>query len=160
MTEVRVARPAELASCLEVRRQVFVVEQDVWVDEEVDGKDPECTHFVAINGAKTVGTARLRVTESGEARAERVAVLTQMRGQGLGHALMNLLEAEAARQGHLRIVLHAQVDVIAFYEARGYEVFGEEFLDARIRHRAMAKGLEQETGNQLNATSPQPSRSS
>ena len=141
MPEVRVATRAELSLCLEIRHDVFVLEQDVTVDEDVDGLDPDCTQFIAFTREGPVGTARMRRADDGEVRAERVAVLASARGLGLGALLMDVLEEEARRQGELTVVLHAQVDVVAFYMKRGYEPFGAQFLDARILHQAMRKDL-------------------
>lgn len=141
MPEVRVATPEELSDCLSIRHDVFVLEQDVTIEEDVDGLDADCVQFVAITDEGPVGTARMRRTEDGEVRAERVAVRPSARGLGLGALLMDVLEEEARRQGETAVVLHAQVDVVPFYSKRGYQPFGPRFLDARILHQAMRKPL-------------------
>ena len=135
---VRIARADELADCIEVRREVFVVGQDVPETLEVDGLDPECIHFIATVEDKAVGTARLRFVD-GSAKAERVAVLETARGLHLGHRLMDALEAEARRRGHQEVVLSAQVPVISFYERRGYRAEGPVYKDAGIDHRTMRR---------------------
>lgn len=140
MIRVHLARPEELDLCLEIRRIVFIEEQAVAEDIEVDGRDPEATHFLAEHGGRLVGTARLRAVH-GEAKAERVAVLAEARGLGVGAALMAALEAEAARRGLAAVVLGAQEHAVPFYEKLGYGVFGAAFLDADIPHRWMRKGL-------------------
>jgi predicted GNAT family N-acyltransferase len=139
--DVRVASAADLPALLALRHEVFVIGQDVPPDLEVDGLDPICTHFVAREGAAIVGTARLRVTEDGHAKAERVAVSASHRGRRIGAAVMAALEAEAARLGHDEIVLNAQVAVIPFYEGLGYAAEGPVFDDAGIDHRKMRKSL-------------------
>lgn len=136
----RVASPEELPRCLAIRREVFIEEQAVPEDEEVDGRDGEALHFLAFAGGEPVGTARLRITADGHAKAERVAVRAPWRGRGAGHAVMSALEAEALRRGHREVLLSAQVQVIPFYEARGYAAYGPEFMDAGIPHRRMKKG--------------------
>jgi predicted GNAT family N-acyltransferase len=138
---VRSARPAELARCLEIRREVFVVEQGVPLDEEIDGRDARCLHLLALAGDEAVGTARLRFTEDGHAKAERVAVRRAAREAGVGALLMRALEDEARARGHDRLVLNAQVPVLSFYEKLGYVIDGPEFLEAGIAHRAMSKRL-------------------
>lgn len=140
MTRVRLATPEELGLCLDIRRVVFIEEQAVAEDIEVDGRDPEATHFLAEREGRLVGTARLREVH-GEAKAERVAVLREDRGLGVGVALMVALEAEAARRGLRAVVLGAQEHAVPFYERLGYRVFGAAFLDADIPHRWMRKGL-------------------
>ena len=135
---------ADRAAALDVRRVVFVEGQGVPEDLEVDGLDPVCTHFVAENleGGRwrVVGAARLR-SKGDRAKCERVAVLEAHRGQGLGVLLMAALEDEAREQGYGRVVLHAQVQVVEFYEKLGYKAEGLVFDEAGIDHRSMSKRL-------------------
>src|SRR5438093_478147 len=98
-----------------------------------------CRH--AFDAGDAVGTARLRETEGGRVKAERVAVRRSVRRSGIGRALMRALEDEVRARGHRELVLNAQVAVIAFYERLGYRVEGPEFLEAGIPHRAMRKPL-------------------
>lgn len=135
---------ADLSACHEIRRTVFVVEQGVADDEEWDDLDGECTHFVALNPGP-VGTARLRAMPGGVAKAQRVAVLRGARGQGVGAALMESLEAEARARGHREVQLGAQVGALGFYRSLGYEAYGAEFEEAGIPHRWMRKALAAET---------------
>lgn len=133
------------ASLFAVRRRVFIDEQAVRPDEDVDGLDPECLHFLALaldgDGGEPVGAARLRDAGGGVAKAERVAVLREHRGRGVGEALMRALEQAARERGFRQVRLGAQLTALGFYERLGYAAEGEEFLDARIRHRHMVKEL-------------------
>ncbi len=138
---VRRATDGELARCLALRHEVFVVGQGVPAALEVDGLDPVCTHFVALSDGSLVGTARLRVTEEGHAKAERVAVRAGLRGQGIGAALMRAIEAEARRRGFAELRLHAQALVVPFYQGLGYAAEGPPFEEAGIPHRAMRRAL-------------------
>jgi predicted GNAT family N-acyltransferase len=141
LTHARRARSDELALCFDIRREVFVAEQGVPVDEEIDGRDARCLHFLAFVATDAVGTARLRFTDDGHAKAERVAVRRAVRATGAGTLLMRALEAEARARGHDRLVLNAQVPVLPFYEKLGYVIDGPEFKEAGIAHRAMSKRL-------------------
>lgn len=120
---------------------MFIVEQEVPEDLEIDGLDENCLHVLAEReeaGAwRPVGTARLRVTEDGVAKAERVAVDRQVRGLGVGWQLMRRLEKEAWSQGHRSVVLGAQLSALPFYEKLGYQAYGGQFMDAGIPHRMM-----------------------
>ncbi len=138
---VRRAGPEEFPLCLEIRREVFVEEQGVAWDEELDGLDPECVQFLAFDGETVVGTARLRVTEEGLAKAERVAVRAAWRKRSVGRALMDALEIEAAKRGLAEMFLAAQLGAIPFYERLGYRAEGPRFLEAEIVHRHMRKPL-------------------
>lgn len=139
--QVRRARPDELSLCLGIRREVFIEGQNVPEAEEVDGLDPACTHFLAFSDGEPAGTARLRITGDGHAKVERVAVLERFRGRALGDALMDAIEAATAEMGHPEAVLAAQVQVIPFYERRGWIAEGPVFMDAGIPHRTMRKRL-------------------
>jgi predicted GNAT family N-acyltransferase len=137
---VRRALGAERAACFEIRRRVFTVEQRVPEAEEFDGLDDDALHFVAEQAGRAVGTARLRI-QGGVARAQRVAVLPELRGAGIGRELMRALEAEARARGIGEVVLHAQVPVIPFYERLGYVAEGDVFFEAEIPHRTMRRTL-------------------
>ncbi|MEM7675321.1 MAG: GNAT family N-acetyltransferase, partial [Myxococcota bacterium] len=134
---VRFARPEELDDCIEIRRDVFVVGQNVPEALEVDGLDDSCLHVIARMGQHPVGTARLRITTDGHAKVERVAVREEARSQRIGHRLMDALEEEARRLGHQEVVLSAQVAVVGFYRSRGYAEEGPVYLDADIEHQTM-----------------------
>lgn len=139
-TQVRIAAPDELPLCHRVRHEVFVVGQQVPLHEDLDGLDPLCLHLLAFVDGDAVGTARLRDVH-GHAKIERVAVRDAWRGQGFGKRLMERLHAEALRLGYDEAALNAQIQVVSFYEALGYEAHGEPFVDAGIWHRAMRRGL-------------------
>jgi predicted GNAT family N-acyltransferase len=132
--------PDALEVCFSIRRTVFVEGQGVSEAAEIDGLDPDCTHFLAHVEEAPVATARLRET-GGLAKAERVAVLEAERSRGVGRALMEALEAEALARGLGEVLLHAQVPVIPFYEKLGYAAEGDVFLEDDIAHRVMRKKL-------------------
>ncbi|MFQ5697110.1 MAG: GNAT family N-acetyltransferase [Myxococcota bacterium] len=132
--------PEALAPCLEIRRQVFVLGQGVPEEVDRDSLEEDAAHLLIRIRGRPVATARLRYREDA-ARAERVAVLEESRGRGLGRALMDALEREARRRKLRRMTLHAQVAVVRFYERLGYEAEGPVFEEAGIPHRAMSKAL-------------------
>lgn len=126
-----------LAHCLAIRRTVFIEEQGVAEEEEVDGLDPDCLHLLATRDGEPVGAARLRPYGPGVVKAERVAVLREARGEGIGAALMQGLHLLARRQGAEEVVLAAQLTALPFYERLAYVAEGPVFLDAGIEHRRM-----------------------
>lgn len=141
LTIRRIEGDGDLEECRAIRRTVFIEEQGVSEEEEWDGRDGDCVHFLALAGTRPIGTARLRITPDGEARAQRVAVLPARREQNIGRKLMDALEKEARELGHTEMVLEGQVQAIPFYERIGYCPEGDEFLDAGIPHRLMRKAL-------------------
>ena len=121
------------AEATEIRRMVFIEEQRVPLEEEWDGRDPECRHFLALLEGLPVGTARLLP----DAHIGRVAVLARARGSGIGAALMAAAIEAARRDGHPAVELAAQTHALAFYARLGFTPFGDEFIDAGILHRNM-----------------------
>lgn len=136
----RRAHPHELSRALAIRREVFVEGQGVPLELEIDGLDPEALHLILEDQGELVGTARMRIVGAA-AKAERVAVLARARGRGAGRLLMDALEAEARALALEEVVLHAQTDVLGFYERLGYAAEGPVFDDAGIPHRKMRKRL-------------------
>lgn len=121
---------------LELRQEVFVVEQGVPVEEEIDSHDPAATHFVAIHEGEVVGTLRI-VFMPEHAKIGRVAVRRAHRGQGIARQMMNAAMEHCRALGVGRFFLTAQTDKVGLYEKLGFAAFGEEFLDAGIPHLAM-----------------------
>ncbi|MFB6228635.1 MAG: GNAT family N-acetyltransferase [Halobacteriales archaeon] len=150
MTDVHVVETDEgYEDALSVRYSVFVDEQGVDPDLEVDDHEEESTHFVAYEAGDPVGVARLREyehvptveREKPTAKIERMAVLRNYRGRGLGRTILEAVEETARKQGFERARLHAQIRSAGFYEALGYERVSEEFEEAGIPHVAMEKRL-------------------
>ena len=134
-----------LQRCLDIRKAVFVIEQSVPIELELDEYDTlaaECTHFIALPGDTAaldaaLGTARLIQAADGQGKAQRVAVLQSARGNGVGRALMVAIHEHARREGLHTMVLGAQMSAIPFYERLDYEAYGPVFDDAGIDHRMM-----------------------
>ena len=136
---VRVLSWAEGEAVLsELRRRVFIEEQQVPEELEWDGEDAQALHFLAMIEGQPVGCARLLP----DGHIGRMAVLKAWRGRGAGRRLMKviLMEAERLRLGHL--FLNAQTRAVGFYLKYGFNQVGGEFPDARIPHVRMEKTLD------------------
>lgn len=121
-----------------VRMMVFVAEQKVPLEEEIDALDPESTHFVAWDDERaTLGCARL----TPDGRIGRVAVLKPFRGRGVGARLMEAAVEEAREKGFPRVVLNAQTHARGFYERLGFRAEGELFDECGIEHIRMVLDL-------------------
>ena len=131
----------DVPTCQALRRVVFIDEQGVSEADEVDGLDGRAMHLLAWDGACPVGTARLLV--KGEVgKIGRVCVLPEVRGSGLGAALIGAALEELGRiPGVTEAYLGSQSHATGFYEKLGFVAFGEEFLDAGIPHRHMRRAL-------------------
>ena len=114
-----------------IRFAVFVEEQKVPAESEIDESDPRCVHALARDAdGKAVGTGRLLP----DGHIGRMAVLPEARGRGVGSALLAALMAEARRRGHAQAVLSAQTHAIPFYRRHGYAVVSGEYMDCGIPH--------------------------
>jgi predicted GNAT family N-acyltransferase len=140
--EVRRAENAEeRKAALELRHEVFCVEQGVPQWEEVDGRDPEGIHLVAMTRGQLVGTCRLLVVGR-TVQFSRLAVRMSARRRGIATALLREAEAESRQAGASRIVLHAQTYARPLYDHVGYRPRGAVFREAGIEHVAMEKVLD------------------
>jgi predicted GNAT family N-acyltransferase len=126
----------ELEKAFALRNRVFVREQGVPKEMELDGDDQRALHFLAFVGRGAVGTARI-VLRGGSAKIGRMAVLKAQRKKGIGTKLLKHAIATAQRRGARKIYLHAQVPVTRFYEAAGFRSVGRVFQEAGISHRKM-----------------------
>lgn len=122
-------------TCAEpLRMQVFVVEQGVPAQLEIDGDDRSARHALAYaDDGQVIATGRLRP----DGRIGRMAVDASWRGRGVGTAVLRALLAEACHAGMTSAVLHAQLQAVPFYAREGFVVEGEEFMEAGIAHRLM-----------------------
>jgi predicted GNAT family N-acyltransferase len=127
------------AAIRRVRFAVFVAEQQVPAELEMDERDPECRHVLAFDGREAVGTGRIDPVDG---KIGRVAVLASQRGRGIGTAVMGALHDIARAGGLDKVWCNAQVSAMPFYRRLGYRVTGQEpFEEAGIEHVRMEKTL-------------------
>jgi predicted GNAT family N-acyltransferase len=127
--------PAGLALTAPLRRAVFIDEQQVPEDLEWDEHDAYARHYVACRGPYVV-VAVARTIRPGPAtvKVQRVAVRRDLRGAGVGAALMGRIVDDARRDGTRHVVLDAQISAVGFYRRLGFAVRTAPFLDAGIPH--------------------------
>jgi predicted GNAT family N-acyltransferase len=141
VTEVRPARDAaEVRAALDLRHAVFVVEQRVPIDEEMDEHDETALHLVGVEDGRVVATARV-VLDGDTAKFGRLAVAPEARRRGIASRLIEASEAYAREHGARRIALAAQTGALPLYERTGYTPYGDRFMDAGIEHLMMEKAL-------------------
>jgi predicted GNAT family N-acyltransferase len=134
----RVRTSGELLDAFAVRRNVFIVEQQVPESIERDELDATAEHVVAYVDGVAAGAGRL-VLEGSTGRVGRMAVRAPARGRGVGTAILAELEAVAADRGCALVELHAQLHAAAFYARAGFVPDGDVFLEAGIEHVTMRK---------------------
>jgi len=128
-------RARELAS--PIRFEVFVREQRVPAEIELDDRDAQCLHAVAFLEERPVGTARLLP----DGHIGRMAVLNAHRKKGVGAAMLKRLIEAARARGDREVALSAQVHAVPFYRAHGFVEEGAEYEEAGIAHQAMRLAL-------------------
>jgi len=127
----------EIADALNVRRKVFVEEQNIPEEVELDGKDNQSGHIVAYFNNVPIGCARIRHIDKG-VKIERMAVLNEHRGRGFGKFILDYtLSLLKRRYPKERIHLHSQKDAEEFYTKAGFVAKGKIFYEAGIPHVLM-----------------------
>ena len=132
---------SELDGAFAIRRQVFVEEQGISEDIELDEHDKEALHMVVKDGDRVIGTARVLFLDAGLAKIERMAILPPFRRRGIGKGIISFLSEELKNRQVEQVILHAQYAVVAFYKSCGFEETGSPFWEAGIKHIKMQKQL-------------------
>ena len=131
----------DIAVAMDIREIVFIDEQNVPSDLERDGRDDQCLHYIALLDGVAVGTARVMPLNN-MFKFQRVAVLPEARGAGVGAKLMQFMMEDLAQRRDASskyFFLSSQVSAISFYERLGFEICSDEYLDAGIQHRDMRR---------------------
>jgi predicted GNAT family N-acyltransferase len=130
----------DYAALRAVRFAVFVDEQHIPRELEMDDRDVECVHWLATDErGEPIGTVRLDLGARG--KIGRLAVLARERGHGVGRALMERVHELARERGLASVWCHAQMSAAPFYERLGYRVTSEPFEEAGIEHVEMEYAL-------------------
>ncbi len=133
--------PEEFPAIAAIRKSVFQEEQGVDPALEFDGKDETSQHLIAYLDDKAVGTTRIRYLDDKTAKIERLAVLSTVRGQGIGKKIMENALQVITSQNIREVVIHAQTSVKVLYQKLDFVEEGEIFEEAGITHVIMKKNL-------------------
>jgi predicted GNAT family N-acyltransferase len=141
MNVVKAITQEQREDAYKIRTEVFVEEQHVPIEEEIDQFEEEAIHFVVYDHHQTpIGAGRLRFAD-GYGKVERICIAKSARGTGVGRLLMERLENEARVEGMTKSKLNAQIQAQEFYHKLGYVTVSGEFLDAGIPHVTMVKQI-------------------
>lgn len=132
---------ATYKDALDIRYKVFVEEQNVPSDLEIDELESVTLHVVLYEKETPVATARIYNLDNGFYKVQRVAVFKEHRARGVGAALMHEVEEKVISLNGTKLTLGSQNTAIPFYESLGYKIASEEFMDAGIPHHTMVKDL-------------------
>lgn len=130
----------ELQQAYHVRNTVFVNEQKVPPEEEIDDYEQEAIHMVGYESTQPIAASRLRFVDV-YGKLERICVLKKYRGLSYGSQVINAMENEIKSNGYQKAKLNAQTHAEKFYQNLGYQTISDEFMDAGIPHVTMVKLL-------------------
>lgn len=125
----------EQDAAFEIRKQVFVIEQNVDEEEEYDEYEESSVHFLVKADGIPAGTARWRFTDKG-IKLERFAILAAYRSKGLGSAIVQAVLNDLPAEKKF-VYLHAQLTAIPLYSKFGFKTTGPQFTEAGIEHLKM-----------------------
>ncbi|HLQ95496.1 MAG TPA: GNAT family N-acetyltransferase [Pseudogracilibacillus sp.] len=141
---VHIASEAEINTVYDIRKKVFVEEQLVPIDIEIDDLEQDAFHFICYYEGNAVGASRLRLEDS-YGKLERICVLQAYRGLSLGKQIIKKMEKHIQKMGYPTAKLSAQTHAISFYQSLGYHIISDEYMDAGIPHKTMMKSLNDQT---------------
>jgi predicted GNAT family N-acyltransferase len=141
LTVVPISTAEQREHAFAIRRLVFIEEQQVPEEIELDADDARAFHALALLDGQPVGTGRMLPHGDREVKIGRMAVLRELRGHGIGERILDFLMDAARAQGVRKAVLHAQLTAEDFYLKSGYLPVGGVFDEAGIAHRKMERFL-------------------
>ena len=138
---IAIESPADMQRAHAIRRRVFIEEQQVPEEIEMDADDAHAFHALAILDGAAVGCGRMVEHGAGEVKIGRMAVLLEKRNTGIGAQILRFLIDRARERGFRKAILHAQLTAEGFYLKEGFTPVGDVFEEAGIAHRAMQREL-------------------
>ena len=138
---IAIESSADMQLAHAIRRRVFVEEQQVPEDIEMDADDAHAFHALAILDGVAIGCGRMVEHGAGEVKIGRMAVLLDHRGTGVGAQILRFLIDRARARGFRKAILHAQLTAEGFYLTEGFTPVGGVFDEAGIAHRLMERQL-------------------
>jgi len=130
----------EKKQAFHIRTAVFVHEQHVPKEEELDEYDETAIHMIGYQNNQPVAASRLRFIDD-YGKLERICVLKEHRGKYYGQQMIRFMEKVIIDQSYKKAILNAQTHAENFYGQLGYHTISDEFLDAGIPHVTMTKNL-------------------
>ena len=138
---IAIESPADMQRAFAIRRRVFIEEQNVPEEIELDADDERAFHVLAILDGLAIGCGRMLEHGSIEVKIGRMAVLQEFRKTGVGAHILRFLTDRARTRGFRKAILHAQLTAEGFYLKQGFSPIGGVFDEAGIAHRKMERHL-------------------
>jgi predicted GNAT family N-acyltransferase len=138
---IAIESPADMQRAHAIRRRVFIEEQHVPEEIEIDADDEQAFHALAILDGVAIGCGRMLEHGDSEVKIGRMAVLREFRNTGVGARILRFLIDRARVRGLRKAILHAQLTAEGFYLTQGFNPIGGVFDEAGIAHRQMERDL-------------------
>ena len=138
---IAIESPADMQRAYAIRRRVFIEEQHVPEEIEMDADDTHAFHALATLDTVPIGCGRMVRHGDAEVKIGRMAVLPEYRKSGVGARILLFLIERARSQGSRKAILHAQLTAEGFYLKQGFKPVGGVFDEAGIAHRKMEREL-------------------
>ncbi len=138
---IAIESAADMERAWAIRRRVFIEEQNVPEEIEMDADDAHAFHALAILDGVAIGCGRMLEHDSTEVKIGRMAVLQEYRKTGVGAHILRFLIDSARMRGFRKAILHAQLTAEGFYLKEGFTPVGGVFDEAGIAHRKMERDL-------------------
>ena len=138
---IAIESAADMERAWAIRRQVFIEEQNVPEEIEMDADDSHAFHAIAILDGVAIGCGRMLEHGVGEVKIGRMAVLREFRNKRVGAQILSFLIERARTRGFRKAILHAQLAAEGFYLREGFKPAGGVFDEAGIAHRLMERDL-------------------
>jgi predicted GNAT family N-acyltransferase len=136
---IAIESPVDMERAYAIRRRVFIEEQHVPEEIEMDSDDAHAFHALAILDHAAIGCGRMVEHGRSEVKIGRMAVLPEFRKTGIGADILGFLVDRARARGFRKAILHAQLTAEGFYLKEGFTPLGEVFDEAGIPHRKMER---------------------
>ncbi|XZF77956.1 GNAT family N-acetyltransferase [Bacillus sp. AL-1R] len=143
MNTKKITNEEQLKIAFAIRKDIFVKEQGVPLEDEFDQYDKlssDCEHILVHYNEQPAGTGRIRFVD-GVGKLERICVLESFRKYGLGKSIIKALEEIAEEHGASQVKLHGQTHAEGFYKKLGYRTSSDVFIEDGIPHILMLKEI-------------------
>jgi predicted GNAT family N-acyltransferase len=138
---IAIESPADMERAYAIRRRVFIEEQRVPEEIELDADDAHAFQALALLDGVAIGCGRMLEHGGSEVKIGRMAVLPEFRKTGVGAHILRFLTESARTRGFRKAILHAQLTAEGFYLNEGFSPVGGVFDEAGIAHRKMEREL-------------------
>jgi putative N-acetyltransferase (TIGR04045 family) len=138
----QVASAAELADHFAIRHRIFVDEQAIFAESDLDlhDRDTSAVPLIGYCDGVVAGTVRLFALNPADGiwQGDRLAVLAPYRTRGLGAPLVRCAVATAAVLGGRLMSAHIQLSNVRFFQRLGWEARGDREIYAGLVHQPMS----------------------